>query len=83
MKSAMRLTAHYCLFYAITAIVVCLILWAVAHMLVMGSHDSEFGRAATMLLLGYVGCMLSVVVAILLTLLVLFLNWVNKRTTQN
>jgi hypothetical protein len=69
---------RYCSFYVVTTLVLCLIFWEFGSILVMATRNNEFGRAVHMMLVGYIGCVLSVIIGMLLTLLVVFLRWKNR-----
>jgi hypothetical protein len=81
-KKRVLVIVRYSLFYAMTAVVICLILWAVANILVTSVPESGFGGAVRIMLLGLIGCELGVAVATLLTILVIFLNWINRRISS-
>jgi hypothetical protein len=72
---------HYLVLYTVIALVLFIAFVEVSRFFVMRTPNSEFGRAAAMLLYGYLSCLLSLFVAIFVTVSAVYMSKKRNKIT--
>lgn len=81
MRKTIVTVLRYLALYTVIALALFIAFVEVSRFFVMRTPNSEFGRAAAMLLYGYLSCLLSLFVAIFPTISIIYMRKKRNKTT--